>query len=292
MRASCMSDSRPKSRAMISSVSRTLGFSAFSIAASGHVGRLVVLVVLLAHDRGCRRRPAPRRPGRVPPAPRLRFRPDPRRPPRRRPASRKVASRSITSRSRMSSDSNSSRQMVIAWKVSGDSHRPAIIVLRPASMRLAMAISPSRAQQLDRLPISRRYIRTGSSVRSSFSLSAPASVISRLPPTATTSREGAALFLDLFAFLFLGDLDAHFRQHRHHVLDLVGTDLIGRQHRVQLVIGDVATLARVADHPLDRRLAHVERDVGVFANRLVRLVGVLGGHPGAPSRGGKSGSDS
>ena len=60
---------------------------------------------------------------------------------------------------------NSSRQMMMAWKVSGLSHRPAIIASRPASMRLAMAISPSRESSSTE-PISRRYMRTGSSVRS------------------------------------------------------------------------------------------------------------------------------
>ena len=39
---------------------------------------------------------------------------------------------------------------IIAVKVIGLSHSPAIMVLRPASMRLAMAISPSRTEQLDR----------------------------------------------------------------------------------------------------------------------------------------------
>ena len=60
---------------------------------------------------------------------------------------------------------SSSRQMMMAWKVNGLSHSPAIIVSRPASMRLAMAISPSRDRSSTE-PISRRYIRTGSSVRS------------------------------------------------------------------------------------------------------------------------------
>ena len=60
---------------------------------------------------------------------------------------------------------SSSRQMMTAWKVSGLSHSPAIIASRPASMRLAMAISPSRESSSTE-PISRRYMRTGSSVRS------------------------------------------------------------------------------------------------------------------------------
>ncbi len=55
--------------------------------------------------------------------------------------------------------------MMMAWKVSGLSHSPAIIASRPASMRLAIAISPSRDSS-STVPISRRYMRTGSSVRS------------------------------------------------------------------------------------------------------------------------------
>ena len=55
--------------------------------------------------------------------------------------------------------------MMMAWKVSGLSHSPAIIASRPASMRFAMAISPSRDNS-STVPISRRYMRTGSSVRS------------------------------------------------------------------------------------------------------------------------------
>ena len=57
--------------------------------------------------------------------------------------------------------------------VSGDSQIAPIIISRPASMRLAMAISPSRDSSSTE-PISRRYMRTGSSVR-------PMSSSSRLP---------------------------------------------------------------------------------------------------------------
>ena len=53
---------------------------------------------------------------------------------------------------------------MMALKVIGDSHRPQIIVSRPASMRLAMAISPSRLSN-STAPISRKYMRTGSSMR-------------------------------------------------------------------------------------------------------------------------------
>ena len=84
----------------------------------------------------------------------------------------------MTSRSMIASSSSSSRQTVMAWKVSGLSQSPAIMVLRPASMRLAMAISPSRLRSSTE-PISRRYIRTGSSVRSSASPATLATARSR-----------------------------------------------------------------------------------------------------------------
>ena len=58
--------------------------------------------------------------------------------------------------------------------VSGLSQMPPIIFSRPASMRLAIAISPSRDNSSTE-PISRRYMRTGSSVR-------PMSSSSTLPP--------------------------------------------------------------------------------------------------------------
>jgi hypothetical protein len=47
----------------------------------------------------------------------------------------------------------------------GEFRKPAIMVSRPALMRLAMAISPSRESSSTE-PISRRYMRTGSWVRS------------------------------------------------------------------------------------------------------------------------------
>lgn len=59
---------------------------------------------------------------------------------------------------------SASCQAMMARKVSGLSQRPPIIMSRPASMRLAMAISPSRESSSTE-PISRKYIRTGSSVR-------------------------------------------------------------------------------------------------------------------------------
>ena len=86
--------------------------------------------------------------------------------------------------------------MMMAWKVSGLSHRPAIIASRPASMRLAIAISPSRESSSTE-PISRRYMRTGSSVRSVGSLvSALAGTFcwtsTRSPPSLSTSSSASS----------------------------------------------------------------------------------------------------
>jgi hypothetical protein len=82
---------------------------------------------------------------------------------------------------------------------------------------------------------------------------------------------------DFLAFLFLGDLDAHFVQHRHDILDLVGTDLVGRQHRIELIVGDIAAVLGLGDHLLDGRLAHVDGNVALRAV-LAAILGVLGCH--------------
>ena len=79
---------------------------------------------------------------------------------------------------------------MIALKVIGLSHRPQIMVSRPASMRLAMAISPSRESN-STAPISRRYMRTGSSVRSTASFLVAAA--GRGPPSSSGSTSSSAL---------------------------------------------------------------------------------------------------
>ena len=172
---------------------------------------------------------------------------------------------------------SSSRQMMIAWKVSGLSHRPAIIVSRPASMRLAMAISPSRESSSTE-PISRRYMRTGSSVRSVGSF---VRLADDDGPRRRRLDELAALallvvgrigrrrrLLALLGLLGLDDVDAHLGELAEHVLDLLGGELLGRQHLVQLVIGDVAALLRELDHPLDGGIGQIEqRPVALLLRR-------------------------
>ena len=160
---------------------------------------------------------------------------------------------------------SSSRQMMMAWKVSGLSQRPAIIASRPASMRLAMAISPSRDRSSTE-PISRRYIRTGSSVRSDgsfFSVVASALGLDldqlAVAVVVVLGLVGGLGLLVVGALLLLDHVDAHLVEHRVDVLDLVGGDLLGGQHGVELVMGDVAALLGLLDHLLDRGIGQIEQ---------------------------------
>src|SRR6266487_4672619 len=64
-----------------------------------------------------------------------------------------------------------------------------------------------------------------------------------------------ARLLSFFARLIgLDDVDAHLTEHGEHVLDLLGIDLLRGQHRVDLVMGDVAALLDGADELLDGRV--------------------------------------
>ena len=178
------------------------------------------------------------------------------------------------SRSRILPSLSSSRQMMIAWNVSGLSHRPAIIASRPASMRLAMAISPSRDNSSTE-PISRRYMRTGSSVRSTGSEAAGRDrgrargldQLAGLGLLLVGGGFGGGFLLGLFGVLAVDDVDAHLAEHRVHVFDLIGGDLLRRQHRVQLFLGDPAALLGDLDHPLDGGVGEVEqRTIGGFCD--------------------------
>jgi len=96
------------------------------------------------------------------------------------------------SRSSIFPSTRESRQWTTARMVSGLSQSAPIILSRPASMRLAMAISPSRLSNSIE-PISRRYMRTGSSVRPIES----ASMLPLLPDSSSSSSSSSSFSEDL-----------------------------------------------------------------------------------------------
>ena len=168
----------------------------------------------------------------------------------------------MISRSRTLFSTSSSRQMMMAWKVSGLSHNPAIIASRPASMRLAMAISPSRDNSSTE-PISRRYIRTGSSVRS---VGSEVRVATALAATGSDQFAGFRLFflggrffLGFLGLFRLDDVDAHFAEHGVDVLDLVGGDLFRWQDGVQFGVSDEAALFGELHHALDGGVGEIKQ---------------------------------
>ena len=74
------------------------------------------------------------------------------------------------------------------------------------------------------------------------------------------------LFLGLLALAFLlarllglDHVHAHLAEHREHVLDLLGIDLVRGQDRVDLVMGDVAALLGAADQLLDCGVGEIEQ---------------------------------
>src|SRR5665213_2804272 len=60
-------------------------------------------------------------------------------------------------------------------------------------------------------------------------------------------------------FLGLDHVDAHLTEHPQDVLDLLGLNLLRRQQRGDLVVGDIAALLGAADQLLDRRVGKVEQ---------------------------------
>ena len=109
------------------------------------------------------------------------------------------------------------------------------------------------------------------------------------------------LFLAFFlavGVLGLGDVDAHVREHRHDVLDLLRRGGVGRQDFVELIEGHEAALLGLLDHLLDGGIGQVEqrrRRVRRILLRGVRCLVVfflvlylqrfcLGGHSLLPKR--------
>src|SRR5262249_16063002 len=158
--------------------------------------------------------------------------------------------------------------MMMAWKVSGLSHRPAIIASRPTSRAWRWRSRP-RAREAPPSPFradtcapDHPCARSAPGLRTWPGPSAaprPARPPTSLP--ALRLLVGLlALFLAHFARLLgLDHVDAHLAEHGEHILDLLGIDLPGRQHRVDLVMGDVAAFLGGADELLDRGVGEVEQ---------------------------------
>ena len=89
---------------------------------------------------------------------------------------------------------------------------------------------------------------------------------------------GPALGVFFFGFFVFDHVDAHFGQHRHHILDLLRADLVRGQNGVQLIVGDIALFTGFADHLFDGGLAHIKRMAGILVVRLRVFVRVFGGH--------------
>src|SRR5262249_11978075 len=69
-----------------------------------------------------------------------------------------------------------------------------------------------------------------------------------------------ARLLSFFARLLgLDHVDAHLAEHGEHLLDLLGIDLLGGQHRFDLVMGDVAALLGGADELPDGPVRYAQQ---------------------------------
>ena len=80
-------------------------------------------------------------------------------------------------------------------------------------------------------------------------------------------RCGVALRRRLLGFLRLDDIDAELGEHGHRILDLLGRDLVGRQRRVQFLVGDIAAFLAVLDKLFDGRF-RIDRSLPRFFPRL------------------------
>ena len=108
----------------------------------------------------------------------------------------------------------------------------------PRSMRLAMATSPSRVSS-GTVPISRRYIRTGSLVLSS----APGREVELHAVFGGPGRTLAALHRVALAVALLGvdQVDAGVAEHREQLVQVLGIrGQLGRQDVVHLVVEEIA----------------------------------------------------
>ena len=169
------------------------------------------------------------------------------------------------SRSRIFPSLSSSRQMMMAWKVSGDfaqarDHRLAAGLDALGDGDLALA-----RQELDGAHLAQIHPDriVGAVHRLGGTLDLHGQVFGG--PLGLLGRLLGGLFI-------LHDVDAHLGEHRHRVLDLLGGDLFGGKNLVQLVVSDIAALLGKLDHPLDGGIGQVEqRAVRRFGGRFRRV---------------------
>ncbi len=117
---------------------------------------------------------------------------------------------------------------------------------RPASMRLAMAISPSRLQQFDgtHFPQVHPHRVIGAVGR----LGDLFGDIATVGPLFAINGGDIFVWLGVLAvfarFVVLDNVDAHFVERGHDVLDLLAGHLILRQRGVELINSDIPALLR------------------------------------------------
>ena len=174
---------------------------------------------------------------------------------------------------------SSSRQMMMAWKVSGilaeaRDHRLAAGLDALGDGDLALA-----RQELDRAHLAQ--VHADRIVGAVGRLAALAALlgdggagrpsISSRPSDSSSASSSCSLGLGLVLLVGFDDVDAHVGEHRHRVFDLLGGDLLGGKHGVQLVDGDVAALLRLLDHLLDGGVGEIEQRAVVRRRRLRSL---------------------
>ena len=134
-------------------------------------------------------------------------------------------------------------------------------------MRLAMAISPSRREQLHRAHFAQVHAhRVVGAVVGAF--------LGGLDDRLLLAHGDLAALLLGGVVLGLDHIDAHFREHGEGVFDGLGGDFLGRQHLVQLVHGDVAAGLGLLDELLDPGVGQIEQRS--VADRRFRRLGCGG----------------
>src|SRR6516225_11522887 len=168
----------------------------------------------------------------------------------------------MMSRSNTLPSLSSSRQMTMAWKVSGLSQRPAIMASRPASMRLAMAILALARKQFHRAHFAQIHAdgvvdAPGEFFRRGFGRRRGLLDLAQLAALALGLLARTLIFR--LSLLGLDHVDTHLAELRQDVLDLFGLDLFRGQQLIDLDVSDIAALVGAADQLLDGGVREIEQ---------------------------------